>query len=878
MKLKHLLALAILAIGGGNLWAEDVTIGATDNTTAYLAAKSEAFALNGNGTWKFNFTNYNAGTGFGYNNFVLNANNGTADVFNLRADQFEAVAWNNANITRPGYTWTDDATFVADMNGAEVDMTVSRIGNVIYVNSTITPATGTAPFKYNYRYNAASGNLNLHLSVDHSYLVLHEAKEYASVYAADFENEATYKDGWTINGDLGPTWAVCSGTQSHYIWMKNGSSGNRAFSISFAENNNFMTAEDYRFEFDFNYGGGNSNATANTVIVNSNNSSSKLFTLEKTATAWSGQFNILDAAGNTLTATVLPGTVDYKNPFAFFYHFLVEGIKDDGVYLTVSNGDEEKLARVKVADFAPVTGFSSNMGKNMVGVGFDNIIFSMHSENEIIPDPSAIITGVDGTNRTVTLSLGDGSTVGSTLYYSDNSDGSLATLYTAPVVVSESKTLYFYTLSAKGNKSAIQSIDIDCSNVVLAAPTYVKGAYVAGVTTVTLNANESGVLLNPTVTIHYSTSAGAQGDIANGASIDVADGVTVTAYAKADGYTNSSNLVFTTVAPCSYMTIVNETYNGRVSGNWGFSLGAESDDVPGYFTLTYNDGEVKTVSDHLLVQQLKGGGNDLMRAYGVYFAAGTNVAIPNLSAGDVITFNGVWGNGEFYVNGTNNVVKDEWNSNQGSKYVFTVVADGAAYFNIARYGYTQSLTIQSDLASATMAVSAAAKYGTFCAPFDVVMPAGVYAFTANVDGNAVTLTEEAAPAETLSAHTPVVLKAEGGLAATNFYGKAVAGTPTAGDLIGVYELTATPAGAYLLQMNGGVVGFYNVDGLGTHVGANRCYLTSTSGARAFLLGGEETAIETVKTAADEVVFDLAGRKVMNAKKGLYIVNGKKVIR
>jgi hypothetical protein len=72
---------------------------------------------------------------------------------------------------------------------------------------------------------------------------------------------------------------------------------------------------------------------------------------------------------------------------------------------------------------------------------------------------------------------------------------------------------------------------------------------------------------------------------------------------------------------------------------------------------------------------------------------------------------------------------------------------------------------------------------------------------------------------------------------------------------------------------------------GTHFLNNgfKAYLPApVSGARFYVFDfGTETAIENIEgaeSANDAVIYDLAGRRVQNAQKGLYIVNGKKVIK
>lgn len=181
-------------------------------------------------------------------------------------------------------------------------------------------------------------------------------------------------------------------------------------------------------------------------------------------------------------------------------------------------------------------------------------------------------------------------------------------------------------------------------------------------------------------------------------------------------------------------------------------------------------------------------------------------------------------------------------------------------------------------ASATMAISDA-KYATFVAPFDVTIPSGVKAYTVDgVEGNTLTLTEKVT---TIPANTPVVLESETAKNET-FYGKTVAGDPKAGLLTGTYTDIDAPNDSYVLQNQGGKVGFYQVDTNAANpmVRANRAYLTAPAqaGVKAFYLGGGEDAIKSVfeGVAAGEV-YDLSGRKVSKLQRGVNIVNGKKVI-
>ena len=116
-------------------------------------------------------------------------------------------------------------------------------------------------------------------------------------------------------------------------------------------------------------------------------------------------------------------------------------------------------------------------------------------------------------------------------------------------------------------------------------------------------------------------------------------------------------------------------------------------------------------------------------------------------------------------------------------------------------------------------------------------------------------------------------------------------THTDGYLTGVLtEGGATITGTgnnYVLAKTktGDKVGFFKVTGNAVNCPQYKCYLTvPESTARVFYFSSDdvETGINAVETEeaapANAVIYDLSGRRVQGAKSGLYIVNGKKVIK
>lgn len=174
-----------------------------------------------------------------------------------------------------------------------------------------------------------------------------------------------------------------------------------------------------------------------------------------------------------------------------------------------------------------------------------------------------------------------------------------------------------------------------------------------------------------------------------------------------------------------------------------------------------------------------------------------------------------------------------------------------------------------------------AHYATFIAPFDVEIPSGVTASTAEINEDGATL--DLTPlADVIPAHTAVILYSESTLN-ENLEGIRVAEPAElkSGALVGTYEDIDAPNGSYVLQKQDAKVGFFLVDETVAtpKVRANRAYLqVPDSPVKAYYLGGTEDAIQNVDAdSSDAPVYNLAGQRVNNARKGVYIVGGKKVI-
>ena len=174
----------------------------------------------------------------------------------------------------------------------------------------------------------------------------------------------------------------------------------------------------------------------------------------------------------------------------------------------------------------------------------------------------------------------------------------------------------------------------------------------------------------------------------------------------------------------------------------------------------------------------------------------------------------------------------------------------------------------------------AAGWGTVILPFSVTsLPVGVKAYTcAEVDGTTLRLVEATAP---LEANKPYIIEgAWNEMLTGDAQGTKL--TYKEGLLTGTYARTYAPSGSYILQKNDSKVGFYLCDEEDKYVVAkNRCYLTVSNETKvmAFFFGEQEDAINNIRHNVESInnIYDLTGRQVNKATKGIYIVNGKKVL-
>lgn len=206
---------------------------------------------------------------------------------------------------------------------------------------------------------------------------------------------------------------------------------------------------------------------------------------------------------------------------------------------------------------------------------------------------------------------------------------------------------------------------------------------------------------------------------------------------------------------------------------------------------------------------------------------------------------------------------DFYDDNNSSAFTFEEVT----YPNTIKFNVAQNINGVSHIA-------------TFSAPFATIIPAGVKAYYVSAKGAEATMT--AIDAEAIPANQGVILTSESGAAATMVPAAGETAATITGNQLGHSAGAAkslTAGEGYILGNGTEGTAFYPCKA--GSLPSNKAYLFGNGGENAIVMnfGNAVTGINTIAAPASTKapIFDLSGRRVVKATKGLYIQNGKKVI-
>ena len=554
---------------------------------------------------------------------------------------------------------------------------------------------------------------------------------------------------------------------------------------------------------------------------------------------------------------------DQYNTAAYWHNIYVTG-SASGVKMTIRNSDTgDAIVENVVLSETNVSPTSLILEPCCGGaIGIDELSLTYYVEGEVIQTPVANYTAVDGINRTITATC---ETEGVTIQHSTDGvnyeDG-------ASVTVSASGDVFFKAVKGTSESDVLTFVAEAGEAITLNAPTIVRSDN----TTVTITADQTHLLLSPTATIYYEYGT-ENGSFTGSKTLTVAADATIKAYAEAAGYTTSAT---SERAVALFPTNVEKIENTAAKTS-GWSSQAFS-------------AETKIVSERtyaaLLLDETQWGTNVYLQNDGTwglrskgnwYIDSNTEeswLLMPDMKAGDIIVVNV-----DYPASSMINASYSKYS--YGTNQTYEVTADGDVELALKKidaktmdyfygvYAYrmvteitpssnvTGFLTFASDFALDFSATTTKAYIATAVADSKVQLtqvtkvPAGTGLILERANGSTEAIPVLSSDADDVSAN------------------KLVRGTGAAVDA------------GYVLVNRAGTAEFA---GIGTDkpvVAKDQAYLNIAAEApylQFVFAESETTGISTVKAAAvNGAIYNLNGQRVAKGQKGLYIMNGKKVV-
>lgn len=826
--MRGLLVAAGLCVGGTSAWADE-TVGATDCTTSLDAegSYSTSYTIKGDGYVHFTFVNHN-NAGYNWENWYLYCanNDKSTEYFRLRADNCEDKTLSNTNCVS-NFDWSN---FNTDMNGATVDMYVSRIGSVVSVSNIITTTSDkTYNYCYSYVNTSMSANITVWLGVRLSYLTISAAESYRynNAYSYDF-NSSTHPFTYSSTNSVVMSYPVSiNGGEDNKMHLAV-FSADRTMSLSYAGNTTFTGVTDYVYEFDWN--ASSSNGNGNTLTVNG--ASGTLLTVSQAGN--DKPEKTFSANSEKLATHSYASSRDLNDPTAF-YHFIFSANATKGVYLTVLyNGTTVVVANQRISDFTTIASIQDVCGKAYHHVVWDDLSLKTAVPTGVVATPTYTITAPVGTSRKFTLECATSNT---TIFYatSDLEKENTEWQEYSSEVTTDAATIYAYAKDEDGYTSAKMSFSTGAGTAIsLNKPTVAP----------TSLAIAEDALYYPTVNASYSASG-----------IEFVHVPTLTASFNGSAvslpYTPTTSGKLIVTASCE-----------------GYTSAFEEYDVVGYTKVLWEDyttlDAIISTGNSSSIRKWSGNNHfELDEGYGIKAIRTDGKAWVQINKAGMIAYEVLSSD-----HVTSNTYIDVANSNSGNDS-FKYFDNGLILSKI--YYFTEGMS--STISSAGWATLYTDK------ALDFSGVSGLTAYTASLSGTTVTLTE----VDNVPANTGVVLKAD-----ENTYSiPVIASSSTAqGDLLGsVDKATAYDAFSgytlYMLVLNDDSKAQF-VPVTEGEIAAGKAYLKVSNATPArnlnVVFAGESTGISDVKNIVEGAgYYNLNGQRVNQPTKGLYIVNGKKII-
>ncbi len=212
----------------------------------------------------------------------------------------------------------------------------------------------------------------------------------------------------------------------------------------------------------------------------------------------------------------------------------------------------------------------------------------------------------------------------------------------------------------------------------------------------------------------------------------------------------------------------------------------------------------------------------------------------------------------------------------GNRFLYTQVSGSNYFTDAGGSAPNDGYNFQMEYVESLPLSVGAAGYATLIAPVALEIPAGVEVYTVAFEDGKAKLTSIS---DVIPANVGVVVKAAQGTynfnitTTENVATSALSGVPNTKNV-------ASESAAFILANGKHGVGFYKLSSANRTIHGFRAFYTAPAEAQAvsaFLLEDNVTGIEEIETSADKApIYDLSGRRVAKAEKGVYIQNGRKI--
>lgn len=340
----------------------------------------------------------------------------------------------------------------------------------------------------------------------------------------------------------------------------------------------------------------------------------------------------------------------------------------------------------------------------------------------------------------------------------------------------------------------------------------------------------------------------------------------------------------------SSLTISTPNGNGQINNIKVYYVEVPEEEVEKTVSLVLDKNELNYSKDNIIVTGTNGNSN------GLIIDNGNSLTIASDNGAEILKVDLHF---SYYLPNTNKQIKSTAGKVSGSAFDWSVNNVNSTSLTITHPGYGDSYEVKIDnitvhyrerLAPSTFDVAAANLEGAYWTTFysDIAnyqAPEGTHVYKVSLNDTKITMTE--IEDRIVNMGQGVVLKnpTEGNLSMTKVDNES-SDDYSDNNLVGTSTTITNPApgNVYVLNYkNTKGLAFYKLSSNGT-IKANRAYLLVPSGSSVsaqefFAFDATVTGVDNINAqdSEEEKVYDLQGRRIAKPAKGIYIVNGKKVI-